>query len=112
MKTEVRIVEKPWGREEIVEVNEKYVVKKLLMKKGQRCSLQYHKIKKETVMVLEGQLGVLLNDKEFFLNPFEFVTISPGEVHRMFATENDCLYMESSTPELDDVVRLSDDYKR
>mgnify|MGYP000078733492 CR=1 FL=1 len=38
----MEIVEKPWGREEIVEVNERYMVKKLTMFAGHRCSLQYH----------------------------------------------------------------------
>lgn len=106
------VIEKPWGREFIVEVNQRYVVKKLFMKKGHRCSLQYHDKKTETVMVLQGTLTVEHNDKMLILNPFESLTIQPGEVHRMAALNEDCLYMESSTPELDDVVRLKDDYRR
>ena len=41
----------------------------------------------------------------------ETITIQPGTVHRMEAVE-DSVYLEASTPEMDDVVRLSDDYKR
>jgi hypothetical protein len=26
--------------------------------------------------------------------------------------EEDCVYLEASTPEMDDVIRLSDDYNR
>ena len=45
-------IEKPWGFEEIIEVNDKYVVKKLHMEQGHRCSLQFHEQKHETVVVL------------------------------------------------------------
>jgi mannose-6-phosphate isomerase len=110
------IIEKPWGREEVLEINDRYVVKKLTMKKGHRCSLQYHQKKKETVYVLEGQLRVLTGkDKEDLsvqvYGPHQFVTIGPGVLHRMEALE-DSIYLESSTPEMEDVVRLQDDYLR
>ena len=29
--TEFEIIEKPWGREEVIEINDKYMVKKLLL---------------------------------------------------------------------------------
>ena len=32
-------------------------------------------------------------------------------IHRMQAI-NDCVYLEASTPQIKDVVRLSDDYNR
>jgi hypothetical protein len=41
----------------------------------------------------------------------ESITISPGVVHRMEGVE-DSIYLEASTPEMDDVVRLVDDYER
>ena len=41
-------IKKPWGSEEIIELNKKFCVKKILMKKKHRCSLQYHKKKIET----------------------------------------------------------------
>ena len=49
-------ISKPWGSEELIEVNENYVVKKLYMKKGHQCSLQYHENKHETVYVLDGEI--------------------------------------------------------
>ena len=105
-------IEKPWGYEELIEVNDFYVVKKLFMKNGQRCSLQYHNEKLETVTVLKGILTLLIDDRIRNLTPFETMTISPRTHHRMMANDGDCLYMESSTNQLDDVVRLEDDYGR
>lgn len=109
-------IEKPWGYENIIENNAKYVVKELFMKKGNKCSLQYHEYKKETVYVLKGKLSYTegqtieqLSIRE--LNPHDTVTIQPFTIHRMEALE-DCLYLEASTCELDDVVRLQDSYGR
>ena len=42
-----KIINKPWGREEVIEINNKFMVKKLFMKKGHRCSLQYHEKKRK-----------------------------------------------------------------
>ena len=50
----MEVIEKPWGKEEVVEINDRYMVKKLTMWKDHRCSLQYHEIKRETIYVLSG----------------------------------------------------------
>jgi len=110
------IIEKPWGSEEIIEKNEKYMLKKLFMLSGRRCSLQYHKKKIETIYVLSGQLRIYIGssgEKCFSVirKPNESITIPQNITHRMEALE-DCVYLEASTPEMDDVIRLEDDYKR
>lgn len=110
------IIKKPWGKEEVIEKNDKFMVKKLTMKKGHRCSIQFHEIKKETIYVLSGELGIYigkdLNNLEYKnYKSGETVTIDPFVVHRMEGV-TDTVYIECSTPEMDDVVRLEDDYKR
>ena len=112
----MQTIEKPWGKEEILEVNDKYMVKRLTVWKGHRCSLQLHKVKQETIYVLTGRLRILsgLSQDHLVLrvySPGEHVTLLPGLIHRMEA-EEDCIYLEASTPEMDDVIRLSDDYNR
>jgi mannose-6-phosphate isomerase len=108
--------EKPWGYEELVECNDKYVVKKLFMKKGHSCSLQLHELKKETIMVLSGKLKIYIGKtlEDITSRVYEFgetITIEPYTIHRMEAVD-DCLYTETSTNELWDVVRLQDNYGR
>lgn len=110
-------IEKPWGSEELIEHNERYVLKKLVMKHEQRCSLQYHEYKKETIYVLEGKLRITMGtDKDHLFDRVysagEHITIWPGMIHRMYGEEGGAVYLEASTSELDDVVRLEDDYKR
>ena len=112
----MRVITKPWGKEEVIEINDRYMVKKLTMWKGHRCSLQYHNIKRETIYVLSGQLRIYSGPTQEKLGsrvfgPGEPITLAPMVVHRMEAVE-DSVYLEASTPEMDDVVRLGDDYKR
>ena len=109
-------VSKPWGFEEILEKNDDYVLKKLTMFKGHRCSLQYHEEKRETIFVVSGLLGLETGphlDRLTFeqYSPGDCFTLDPLKIHRMSAIE-DCVYLEASTPELHDVVRLQDDYNR
>jgi len=112
----MKIIEKPWGKEEMLEMNEHYMVKKLTMLKGHRCSLQYHSKKRETIYVLSGSLKILSGTNQESLSAkvftaHESLTLVPGVVHRMEA-EEDSVYLEASTPETEDVIRLKDDYSR
>jgi mannose-6-phosphate isomerase-like protein (cupin superfamily) len=109
-------IEKPWGCEELVEHNSSYVVKKLFMKKGHSCSLQYHELKTETIVVLNGKLTIYIgttpeNLEKIQLEEGQHITIKPYTIHKMEGLE-DCVYLESSTNELWDVVRLQDNYGR
>ena len=113
-----RIVEKPWGHEVIIVHTDKYVMKRLFIKAGQRLSRQFHKVKDETVYVCQGTLLLDLsrNDTEsniVKLKEGKSWRITPNTIHRFTAPEDqDVVLYEVSTPELDDVVRLSDDYGR
>lgn len=109
-------VDKPWGHELIWARTERYVGKILFVRAGEALSLQYHRVKDETIMVLSGRLaftsfadGEEPVTRELALNePFH---ITPGLRHRMVAID-DTHIVEVSTPELDDVVRLEDRYGR
>lgn len=108
--------EKPWGSEELIEKNSRYCMKRLFMRAGHQCSLQYHQLKHETFYVLSGRMefqygssAKSLITKEML--PGDSFVIAPLMIHRMKALE-DCVYLEASTPELTDVVRIDDDYGR
>lgn len=111
------VIEKPWGSETLIECNDRYVVKKLYMKKGECCSLQYHELKRETIYVLSGCLKIFIGpeiDKleEKILYPGSYTTIEPFIIHRMLGMLDNTFYLETSTHELWDVVRLNDKYNR
>lgn len=102
---------KPWGSEDILEANERYVLKKIVMKARKRCSLQKHERKRETIYLLSGLIRLVLAENARTMFPGDSETIPANTVHRM-AADVESIYLEVSTPELDDVVRLEDDYGR
>ncbi len=105
---------KPWGYEELLSVTDRYVMKRMVIKPNHRMSLQYHNVKEETVYVVDGLL-IVETDQEgrTMLTPGCIYHVKPGEIHR-FGADRDgpVVLIECSTTELDDVVRLEDDYSR
>lgn len=119
MKCVKQRVEKPWGYEEIIQVNEKYAFKHLHIKPGKRLSLQYHVNKMETIYCMSEEAIVWTKRsaddtevKKVTLKYGEAFHIMPNQIHRFAAGFYPVDIMEVSTPELDDVVRLEDDYNR
>jgi mannose-6-phosphate isomerase len=111
-----RRVDKPWGHEIIWAHADHYVGKILVINTGQRLSFQYHEVKDEWIHVLSGRLKLTLEndagvieDRE--LGPGDGAHVAIGRRHRFEAIET-CTLIEVSTPELDDVVRLQDDFGR
>ena len=111
-----KVVPKPWGEELIWAETSDYVGKLITINHGNRLSRQYHEVKEETIYVVYGTMLLEVGQKdhieEFKLTKGENFHITPGLVHRFCAPYGDVEIMEVSTPHLDDVVRLEDDYKR
>ena len=116
-KVEVRLVQKPWGHETIWAHTDRYVGKVLHIKAGQALSVQYHNQKDETIHLLRGEMiyrvgvGTSKELEAVTLRAGESWRNTPGMIHQMEAV-TDCDVLEASTPDLDDVVRLSDRYGR
>ena len=111
----IKKVDKPWGYEVIWAHTERYLGKFLHINPGERLSLQYFKNKMETIYVMAGNLKMQIGDKNpeiSVLGPGSVVQIDPGEVHRFSAEETPVMLCEVSSPEIDDVVRVEDDYDR
>ena len=113
---EAKRVEKPWGHELIWAHTDRYVGKILVIKTGKRLSLQYHEQKDESILVIKGHLKLHIEDENgqmqiIEMGPGEHRRIPTGKRHRFEAAEHVEL-VEVSTPELDDVVRVEDDFGR
>ncbi|MBK9517316.1 MAG: cupin domain-containing protein [Anaeromyxobacter sp.] len=108
-------VEKPWGYELWWAQSEKYVGKLLHVKAGFQLSLQYHVQKDETIHLASGQMVLVLQQDGRLVDhpwqPGQSFRVRPGTIHRMRAV-TDCDVWEVSTPEVEDVVRVQDDYGR
>jgi mannose-6-phosphate isomerase-like protein (cupin superfamily) len=112
---DVRFVPKPWGHETIWAHTDRYVGKVLHIKAGHALSVQYHNRKDETIHLLRGEMIYRVQDgdelRDVRLRAGESFRNEPGTIHQMEAV-TDCDVLEASTPDLDDVVRLSDRYGR
>jgi mannose-6-phosphate isomerase len=111
-----RRVDKPWGEELIWAVTDRYVGKIITIEAGKRLSLQYHERKDEWIHVLSGRLRLTLENgagamEDRDLGPGEGAHVPTGRRHR-YAGNDRVTLVEVSTPELDDVVRLEDDFGR
>ena len=116
MTEDGRRVPKPWGHELIWAHTDRYVGKLLVIEAGRRLSLQRHELKDESIYVLTGRLRLFLEDDEGVvrieeIGPGSHRRVPTGRIHRYEAIDR-CELMEVSTPELDDVVRIEDDFGR
>lgn len=119
-------VEKPWGHELWLNgEHPSYAIKEIFLKAGNRTSLQYHNQKQETNVLFSGttKLVYKANDKmknddvmtadlgDVELSAVASIDVEPPVLHRLEAVTDILLY-ETSTPHLDDVVRVHDDAGR
>ena len=108
----VKRVEKPWGYELIfTEKDLPYAAKLLHVNAGCRLSLQYHEIKKETLILASGSAKILLDSRIIDMVKNHGYSVKPLMRHRIIAV-SDCDIFEASTKEEGKTVRLEDDYKR
>lgn len=113
---EIEVKPKPWGKEIWFAHTDKYAGKILKVKKGHRYSLQYHEKKEETQYIYSGKVKFTYgtdpsNLQVKILNTGDKIDIHPYTIHRLEALEDSEIF-EVSTPELDDVVKIEDDYGR
>jgi mannose-6-phosphate isomerase len=110
-------IEKPWGHELLWALTDSYCGKLLFVKAGHALSLQFHREKDESWLVQQGRAELEIGAAGERAPHTEIVSegaafrLRPGTVHRIRALE-DTVVLEVSTPHLEDVVRLEDEYGR
>lgn len=109
-------IEKPWGREEIIHEEGKAKVKRLVVRMGERLSMQYHHDKREFLVCVKGEaiIEIQLNHKEkesLPLSPGDSFFINRKTIHRIVA-ETDCELVELACGSDEDIVRIADKYGR
>jgi mannose-6-phosphate isomerase len=109
-------VDKPWGHELRWAITDRYLGKIIHVDAGHQLSLQYHVQKDESIFVLSGELDLVLEDEHGELQTHRLLAGESARVHagrrHRFVAPVDVDLVEVSSPEIDDVVRLEDDYGR
>ena len=107
---------RPWGSFEAIDKGDRYQVKQIVVKPGERLSLQMHHHRAEHWVVVEGAARVTRGDDTFMLNENESVFIPKGARHRLENPGNKPLRLiEVQSGEYlgeDDIVRFEDSYGR
>jgi len=109
-------VHRPWGNYQSLDNGDRYQVKRIVVKKGGRLSLQYHNHRAEHWVVVRGTARVTIGDQVTTLHENQSIYIPIGAPHRL---ENpgkiDLELIEVQTGSYlgeDDIVRIEDDYRR
>ena len=111
-----RTVFRPWGHYDSIDIEDNFIVKRILVNPRSRLSLQKHQYRAEHWVVVKGYAKVTCDDKVFKLEENQSTYIPLGVVHRLENVGNIPLeVIEIQTGERlneDDIIRLEDDYKR
>ena len=112
----MKVVHKPWGKEEWLELNDAYCYKRIYINAGYKTSYQYHEFKRETNYIIEGTAEIWLENEEGIvekkiMKAGEYFNVAPPRKHRVIAI-TDIILQEVSTPHVDDVIRINDEFNR
>jgi mannose-6-phosphate isomerase-like protein (cupin superfamily) len=108
-------IERPWGWFESLGSGEGYQVKRLLVRAGNRISLQRHQHRSEHWVVVSGEGWLECEGSSIPAEVGTHLAIPQGAIHRARAGALDLLIVEvqqGSWLSEDDIERLSDDYGR
>lgn len=107
---------RPWGAYTTLEKDQRFKIKRIVVKPQASLSLQMHHHRSEHWIVVSGMARVVNNDREFLLNTNESTFIPAGHTHRL---ENpgiiDLVLIEVQSGDYlgeDDIVRFEDIYGR
>jgi mannose-1-phosphate guanylyltransferase len=111
-----REVFRPWGKYDSIDNGERYQVKRITVKPGEKLSIQMHHHRAEHWIVVSGTANVTVDGKDTLLSENQSIYIPLGAVH---ALENpgkiplELIEVQSgSYLGEDDIVRFSDRYGR
>jgi len=110
------VVHRPWGTYESIDSGANFQVKHIMVKPGQKLSLQMHHHRAEHWVVVEGTALVTCDDREFLLQANQSTFIPLGSRHRLENPGKTVLRLievqSGSYLGEDDIVRFEDTYGR
>jgi mannose-1-phosphate guanylyltransferase/mannose-6-phosphate isomerase len=110
------VVHRPWGTYESIDTGVNFQVKHIMVKPGQKLSLQMHHHRAEHWIVVDGTALVTCDDKQFLLQANQSTFIPLGAKHRLENPGKTALRLvevqSGSYLGEDDIVRFEDTYGR
>lgn len=106
----------PWGTWEIMDIGEKYIIKKIIVFPNQSLSLQLHNHRNEHWIIVSGRASVTIGDTTQTVQENTHFYIPYGIKHRIEnTTDNIVCFIEIQTGEVldeSDIIRFEDKYGR
>lgn len=110
------IVNKPWGKYEVIDQGKNFLVKKIFVNSHSKLSLQSHEHRSEHWTVVQGKAEVTINDKVLNLNSNQSIFIPLKSKHSLANNGDDELIIievwYGETLNEDDIIRYEDRYGR
>lgn len=107
---------RPWGSYTVLEEGPRYKIKQIIVKPGEKLSLQMHHHRSEHWVVVKGVAKVTVGSEEKFIHENEGIYISKSVLHRLENPGKIPLeIIEVQNGEYvgeDDIIRMEDKYKR
>ncbi|MCG6205014.1 mannose-1-phosphate guanylyltransferase/mannose-6-phosphate isomerase [Rhodopseudomonas sp. HC1] len=110
------LVHRPWGSYQSLDKGDRHQVKRIVVKPGERLSLQKHHHRSEHWIVVRGTAQVTVDDLVKTIHENESIYIPIGATHRLDNPGKITLELiEVQTGSYlgeDDIIRFDDDYRR
>lgn len=111
-----REVYRPWGKYDSIDIGERYQVKRITVKPGEKLSIQMHHHRAEHWIVVSGTASVTNGDSVQLVTENQSVYIPVGQIHALENPGKIMLEMievqSGSYLGEDDIVRFEDRYGR
>ncbi len=111
-----REVYRPWGKYDSIDIGERYQVKRITVKPGEKLSIQMHHHRAEHWIVVSGTASVTNGDSIQLVTENQSVYIPVGQIHALENPGKIMLEMievqSGSYLGEDDIVRFEDRYGR
>jgi mannose-1-phosphate guanylyltransferase/mannose-6-phosphate isomerase len=114
---EHQTVYRPWGSFTVLEIGERFKIKRIEVRPGASLSLQLHHHRAEHWVVVQGIACVTNGEREITIGVNESTYIPIGVAHRLYnpSEQEPCVMIEVQVGDYvgeDDIVRLADQYGR
>lgn len=107
---------RPWGYYEVLVESDNYKIKRITVFPKQKTSLQFHKLRNEYWIIVQGKLYFIDYETNYYYRKQDgSIFIEKNKKHRIENKEEDNLIIievQTGICKEEDIIRLEDDYGR
>lgn len=109
-------MKRPWGHYTVIQKDENFLVKCIVVNPKEKLSLQYHHHREEHWVVLQGEALVTKGDEQIKLGEGQSIDIALKEIHSLQNSSEEVLKIlevqRGAILDENDIIRIEDRYGR